>query len=216
MGVISKKVLLSIGVVVGVILIYGIISVSTGNPIKRYNFEREVKEYISKTYPYLKWNNISIRYSFKEESFYALVKTVSDKGIDFMVEKDKGGQFEDYYASATWEAEIMKVCQKETGELFETPVSVFADIHDTGKGVIHNSKDIPPYSEVSKDMASKAQITFNGDFSENQLESIVKAAKWIVSKQYISNVSFISDEIFIDIPYQSLSTIHSEVSHMRG
>lgn len=158
----------------------------------------------------MEWDTLSIRYSFKEGSFYAVVTTAKDANIVFLVDRDNNGQLEDNYVSANWKAEIMEDCLREVEELFEIQVLVFVDIHDTGKELVQNSTNIPHYSEVSRVLAPKTQITFKGDFTEKQLASIVKVTKWIVGKKYVSNVSFISDDMFIDIPYQSLGTIQTE------
>jgi hypothetical protein len=158
----------------------------------------------------LKWESISVKYSFEEGNFYALVTTADEEHIGFKVDSYNNGPLQDYYVAAKWEAEIMQDCRKKADELFGSQVSVFVDVRVTGKGVVKNLTNIPPYSEVSVEMGSKTQITFKGDFTETKSVSMVEIIKWIVSKQYNSNVSFISDDMFIDIPHQSIGMINNE------
>ena len=194
-----------------IVVAYFITCVVAGNPIERFKFSNNVKEYLQETYPAMDWSIVSIDYDFKVGEFLATVK--DDASIPFLVYSNDDNRLYDNYVTSVWVNEIKTAATKKAEEVFGLDVEVVVNIVANGKDLIENANNIPEYGEVSKSLAPDTTVAFIADFSEKELYGkCLEIVNWLVYKKYFADVSFFSedDKLYVSIPPSEIEKIRNE------
>lgn len=206
-----KKIVVTLISFMMLIMFFFLLTISMGNPIQKIKFEKEVREYLNTTYPNFEFGKVTIKYDFKNMTFYAIVKSTYSHDVEFTVKKKYNGQLFDNYISASWAAEIRNECQRMVSHFFDTRLNVYVTIYVDGKRYLAKPdapiEKIPSYDEVREKIASDTTIYFTGDFTETHMQSILGMIKWLADNRYMANVFFSSEQLIIRIPHEHLKSV---------
>ncbi|MED4954710.1 hypothetical protein NYE69_12245 [Paenibacillus sp. FSL R5-0527] len=205
---ILRKILFTL---VSVVAVFIVITLTTGNPLDRYTFKNEARDYLKAAYPDLKLRVTSVDYDFKQNKFLASAQT--DTGIHFIVYEDYDGKKIDTLVYSIWMDEIRRSATERAVEVMGSSVEVIVDIQLAPKEELKILNKVPSYSEVSGEFASHTTIAFIADLPKDTiLSKCFEIVHWLIKKKYFAEVSFMTKEkqLYILIPYNELEKVKSE------